>query len=51
MEFSLFNLMSLNHANETPAEVMATTVEAVQLAEQIGFDISWCPTSAHVRQN
>ena len=41
MEFSLFNLMSLNHADETPAEVMATTVDAVQLAEQIGFDISW----------
>ena len=41
MEFSLFNLMSLNHADEKPAEVMATTVDAVQLAEQIGFDISW----------
>lgn len=41
MEFALFNLMSLNHANETPAEVMATTVEAVQLAERIGFDVAW----------
>ena len=41
MEFALFNLMSLYDANDTPAEVMATTVEAVQLADQIGFDIAW----------
>lgn len=41
MEFALFNLMSLNHAGETPAEVMATTVEAVQLAERTGFDAAW----------
>jgi alkanesulfonate monooxygenase SsuD/methylene tetrahydromethanopterin reductase-like flavin-dependent oxidoreductase (luciferase family) len=41
VEFSLFNLMSLNHADETPAEVMSMTVEAVQLAEQVGFDIAW----------
>ena len=41
MEFALFNLMSLNHAEETPAQVMAMTVEAVQLAERIGFDAAW----------
>ncbi|MBR0680011.1 LLM class flavin-dependent oxidoreductase [Roseomonas eburnea] len=41
MEFALFNLMSLNHAGERPAEVMATTVEAVQLAERTGFDAAW----------
>lgn len=41
MEFALFNLMSLNHAEETPAQVMAMTVDAVQLAERTGFDAAW----------
>lgn len=41
MEFALFNLMALNHAEETPAQVMGMTVEAVQLAERIGFDAAW----------
>lgn len=41
MEFALFNLMSMNHEGESPAQVMATTTAAVQLAEQIGFDATW----------
>ncbi|UPY35720.1 LLM class flavin-dependent oxidoreductase [Sediminicoccus sp. KRV36] len=41
MEFALFNLMSLNHAQETPEEVMATTIAAVQQAEALGFDATW----------
>lgn len=41
MEFALFSLMSPNHADETPAEVLAMTVEAVQLAEATGFDMAW----------
>ena len=41
MEFALFNLMSLNHAEETPGQVMALTVAAVQQAEVLGFDATW----------
>jgi alkanesulfonate monooxygenase SsuD/methylene tetrahydromethanopterin reductase-like flavin-dependent oxidoreductase (luciferase family) len=41
MEFALFNLMSLNHAEETPAQVMALTVQAVRQAEALGFDATW----------
>jgi len=41
MEFALFNLMSLNHADETPEQVMALTIAAVQQAETLGFDAAW----------
>ena len=41
MELALFNLMSVNHAGESAAEVMALTTEAVQLAERLGFDAAW----------
>ena len=41
MEIALFNLMSLNHAAESPAQVMAMTVSAVQRAEALGFDSAW----------
>ncbi|MEI6159256.1 MAG: LLM class flavin-dependent oxidoreductase [Roseococcus sp.] len=41
MEFALFNLMSLNHAQESPAQVLALTVQAVQQAEALGFDATW----------
>lgn len=41
MDFALFNLMSLNHAEETPGEVMALTTAAVQQAEALGFDSTW----------
>ena len=32
MEFALFNLMSLNNAEETPAQVFSLTSAAVPLA-------------------
>ncbi|WP_421995949.1 LLM class flavin-dependent oxidoreductase [Roseococcus sp.] len=38
---ALFNLMSLNHAQETPAQVIEMTAAAVQLAEKVGFDATW----------
>jgi len=41
MEFALFNLMSLNHAEETPGHVFALTSAAVPLAEKLGFDGAW----------
>nr|WP_314075705.1 LLM class flavin-dependent oxidoreductase [uncultured Roseococcus sp.] len=41
MEMALFNLMSLNHDEETPAQVFELTAAAVQLAEKTGFDATW----------
>lgn len=41
MEMALFNLMSLNHDAETPAQVFEMTAAAVQLAEKTGFDATW----------
>jgi len=41
MQFALFNLMSMNHPGETPAEVIAATRRNVQLAERLGFDAAW----------
>ncbi len=41
MQVALFNLMSQNRADETPAEILRMTVEKVRLAEQMGFDATW----------
>lgn len=41
MEIAYFNLMSINHEAESPAEVMAKTTASVQLAEKLGFDAAW----------
>jgi len=41
MDIALFNLMSQNRADETPAEILGMTVEMVRLAEQLGFDGAW----------
>lgn len=41
MELALFNLMSVNNADESAAAVMALTTEAVQLAERLDFDAAW----------
>ncbi|PZW44826.1 alkanesulfonate monooxygenase SsuD/methylene tetrahydromethanopterin reductase-like flavin-dependent oxidoreductase (luciferase family) [Humitalea rosea] len=41
MQIALFNLMAMHHPDQTPAEVLATTVEHVRLAERLGFDAAW----------
>lgn len=41
MDIALFNLMSQNRADETPAAILGMTVEKVRLAEQLGFDAAW----------
>jgi alkanesulfonate monooxygenase SsuD/methylene tetrahydromethanopterin reductase-like flavin-dependent oxidoreductase (luciferase family) len=41
MQFAFFNLMSMNHPGETPAEVLANTTRQVRLAEELGFDAAW----------
>lgn len=41
MQFALFNLMSMNHRGESPAEVLANTVRQVRIAEETGFDATW----------
>ena len=41
MQFAYFNLMSMNHPGETPAQVLANTVRQVRLAEELGFDAAW----------
>ncbi len=41
MEIALFNLMSQNRADETPADILHMTVEKVRLAEAMGFDGTW----------
>ena len=41
MQFSLFNIMALNHESQTPQQVMDTTKEAVHVADDLGFDAAW----------
>ncbi|WP_159992395.1 LLM class flavin-dependent oxidoreductase [Roseomonas sp. 18066] len=41
MDIALFNLMSQNRADETPAEILGMTVEKVRMAERLGFDAAW----------
>lgn len=41
MQIAVFNLMSQNRADESPADVLRMTVETVRLAEQIGLDAAW----------
>ena len=41
MQFSLFNIMALNHESQTPQQVMDTTKEAVRAADDLGFDAAW----------
>jgi len=41
MQIALFNLMAMHHPAQTPAEVLADTVENVRLAESLGFDAAW----------
>jgi alkanesulfonate monooxygenase SsuD/methylene tetrahydromethanopterin reductase-like flavin-dependent oxidoreductase (luciferase family) len=41
MQIALFNLMAQNRADETPAEILRMTVEAVRMADQAGFDATW----------
>ncbi|MBP0447250.1 LLM class flavin-dependent oxidoreductase [Roseomonas sp. SSH11] len=41
MDIALFNLMSQNRADESPAEILGMTVEKVRLAEALGFDGAW----------
>ena len=41
MQFSLFNIMALNHESQTAQQVMDTTKEAVRVADDVGFDAAW----------
>lgn len=41
MQFSLFNIMALNHESQTPQQVMDTTKESVRVADDLGFDAAW----------
>jgi alkanesulfonate monooxygenase SsuD/methylene tetrahydromethanopterin reductase-like flavin-dependent oxidoreductase (luciferase family) len=41
MRVALFTGMSLNDASDTPEQVMRTTIDAVQIADEGGFDIAW----------
>jgi alkanesulfonate monooxygenase SsuD/methylene tetrahydromethanopterin reductase-like flavin-dependent oxidoreductase (luciferase family) len=41
MDIALFNLMSQNRADETPAAILGMTVEKVRLAEAMGMDGAW----------
>jgi alkanesulfonate monooxygenase SsuD/methylene tetrahydromethanopterin reductase-like flavin-dependent oxidoreductase (luciferase family) len=41
MHFALFNLMAMNHPEETPEQVLAMTVAKVRMAEELGFDGAW----------
>ena len=41
MQIALFNLMSQNRADESPADILRMTVEKVRLAEAIGMDATW----------
>ena len=41
MQFAFFNLMSMNHPGETPAQVLASAVRQTRLAEEVGFDAAW----------
>ena len=37
----LFSLMGLHDRNSSPASVVRTTIDAVKMAEDFGFDIAW----------
>ena len=41
MQIALFNLMSQNRPDESPAAILRMTAEKVRLAEQIGLDATW----------
>ncbi len=41
MQIALFNLMSQNRPDESPADILRMTVDKVRLAEQIGMDATW----------
>ncbi len=41
MNFGIFNLMNRRHPSQTVLQIIAETVEQVQLAETAGFGISW----------
>jgi alkanesulfonate monooxygenase SsuD/methylene tetrahydromethanopterin reductase-like flavin-dependent oxidoreductase (luciferase family) len=41
VKVSLFSLMGLYDRNTSPASVLKTTVDAVQMAEDFGFDVAW----------
>lgn len=41
MHFGLFSLMTQRDRSQKAGEIISNTIEHVQLAEQIGFDIAW----------
>ncbi|MDH3739296.1 MAG: LLM class flavin-dependent oxidoreductase [Alphaproteobacteria bacterium] len=41
MEFGIFNLMNRRDRSQTPAQIIAQTVEQVQAAESAGFGAAW----------
>ena len=41
VRLGLFNLMGLYDRNTSPASVLRTTVDAVRMAEDFGFDVAW----------
>ncbi|MDQ0472116.1 LLM class flavin-dependent oxidoreductase [Labrys wisconsinensis] len=41
MKLGLFNLMGLHDRNVSPISVMQTTIDAVKLADDFGFDVAW----------
>ncbi|KAA6488613.1 LLM class flavin-dependent oxidoreductase [Agrobacterium rhizogenes] len=41
VKLGLFNLMGLYDRNTSPASVLKTTVDAVKMAEDFGFDVAW----------
>ena len=41
MHFGLFCLMTQRQRGKPPAEIYRETVEHVQMAEKIGFEIAW----------
>lgn len=40
-KLGLFNLMGLYDRNTSPASVLKTTIDAVKMAEDFGFDVAW----------
>jgi alkanesulfonate monooxygenase SsuD/methylene tetrahydromethanopterin reductase-like flavin-dependent oxidoreductase (luciferase family) len=41
LKLGLFNLMGLYDKNVSPTSVIDTTIEAIKMAEDFGFDIAW----------
>ncbi|MGH6754696.1 MAG: LLM class flavin-dependent oxidoreductase, partial [Bradyrhizobium sp.] len=41
MKLGLFNLMGLHDHNVSPMSVVQTTIDAIKLADDFGFDIAW----------